>query len=91
MIASLAQRAEHVRAAEMERLLRRCPGLGERERMLMMGASLTIVSKLLHPAIARIRADASLDAATIAGLFDLDVAAALAESEAFAAGETARP
>jgi glutamyl-tRNA reductase len=55
VIASLTQKAESIREAELERLFARLPDLGERERMLITGASLTIVSKLLHSAIVRIR------------------------------------
>jgi glutamyl-tRNA reductase len=52
VISSLAQRAEQIRENELARLFARCPQLGERERMLITGASLTMLSKLLHPAFA---------------------------------------
>jgi glutamyl-tRNA reductase len=55
VIASLTQKAESIREAELERLFARIPGLTERERALITGTSLTIVSKLLHSAIVRIR------------------------------------
>jgi glutamyl-tRNA reductase len=55
VIASLTQKAETIREAELERLFARVPELTERQRMLITGASLTIVSKLLHSAIVRIR------------------------------------
>jgi len=55
VISSLTQKAEAIRAAELERLFARVPDLTERERMLITGTSLTIVSKLLHSAIVRIR------------------------------------
>ncbi len=55
VIASLVSKAEAIRAAELERLFARCPELSERERMLVTGMSLTIVSKLLHSAITKIR------------------------------------
>jgi glutamyl-tRNA reductase len=58
VIASLAQKAESIRNSELERLFGRCPDLSERERVLVSGMSLTIVSKLLHSAITRIRDDA---------------------------------
>jgi len=48
VISSLVKRAEALREAELERLFARCPELTERERMLITGMSLTIVSKLLH-------------------------------------------
>ena len=55
VIASLTQKAEAIREAELVRLFARCPELTERERALITGTSLTIVSKLLHSAIVRIR------------------------------------
>jgi glutamyl-tRNA reductase len=55
VIASLVQKAETIREGEVARLLARCPQLSERERTLITGMSLTIVSKLLHSAITRIR------------------------------------
>jgi glutamyl-tRNA reductase len=58
VIASLTQKAESIREAEVERLFARLPDLTERERSLITGMSLTIVSKLLHSAIVRIRGKA---------------------------------
>jgi glutamyl-tRNA reductase len=55
VISSLTQKAEAIREAELERLFARLPDLTERERSLITGMSLTIVSKLLHSAIVRIR------------------------------------
>jgi glutamyl-tRNA reductase len=55
VIASLTKKAESIREAELERLFARIPDLTERERALITGTSLTIVSKLLHSAIVRIR------------------------------------
>jgi glutamyl-tRNA reductase len=55
VIASLVGKAEAIRESELERLFARCPELTERERMLVTGMSLTIVSKLLHSAITKIR------------------------------------
>ncbi len=55
VIASLTQKAEAVRAAELDRLFARCPDLTPRERMLVTGMSLTIVSKLLHTAVTKVR------------------------------------
>ncbi len=59
VISSLVQRAETIRESELERLFARCPELTERERMLITGMSLTIISKLLHSAITKIRDKAS--------------------------------
>jgi glutamyl-tRNA reductase len=93
VVASLVQKAESIRSAEVERLLARCPELSERERMLITGASLTIISKLLHSVVTRLRERATAnhtEALTFAqildDLFDLRVraeeyAAAHAEAE----------
>jgi len=61
VIARLTQKAEAIRVAELERLFARCAGLGERERMLVTGMTMTIVSKLLHSAILKIREQATSD------------------------------
>jgi glutamyl-tRNA reductase len=81
VIARLTQKAEAIRAAELERLFARCPELGERERMLVTGMTMTIVSKLLHSAILKIREKATLDhadalssARVLDELFELDTA-----------------
>lgn len=63
VIARLTQKAEAIRAAELDRLLARCPELDERERMLVTGMTMTIVSKLLHSAILKIREQATIDRA----------------------------
>jgi len=55
VIASLVAKADAIRENEVARLFGRCPELSERERMLITGTSMTIVSKLLHSAITRIR------------------------------------
>jgi glutamyl-tRNA reductase len=80
VVSSLVQKAEAVREAEIERLFARCPELSERERMLITGASLTIISKLLHTALTKIRDRAASDrvealalARTLDELFDLRV------------------
>jgi glutamyl-tRNA reductase len=78
VISSLVQRAETIRESEIDRLFGRCPDLSERERMLITGMSLTIISKLLHTAITKIRdkaivnrAEALTDAHILNDLFDL--------------------
>jgi glutamyl-tRNA reductase len=55
VIASLTKKAEAVRVAELERLFSRCPDLSEREKMLITGMSMTIISKLLHTVVTKIR------------------------------------
>ncbi|MGH7715095.1 MAG: glutamyl-tRNA reductase, partial [Vulcanimicrobiaceae bacterium] len=78
IIASLTQKADTIREAELERLFTRCPELSERERMLIKGMSMTIISRLLHHPIMRIREKAISDeteaqhhARIIDELFDL--------------------
>ena len=61
VIARSTQKAEAIRAAELERLFARCPELDERERMLVTGMTMTIVSKLLHSAILKIREQGDVD------------------------------
>ena len=61
VIASLTKKAEAIRQAEIERLFARCPELSERERMLITGSSLSIISRLLHNVITRIRDNAPDD------------------------------
>ncbi len=73
VVSSLVQKADAIREAEIERLFARCPDLSERERMLITGASLTIVSKLLHGAVTKLRERATAnhaEAITIASLVD---------------------
>ncbi|HEY9086317.1 MAG TPA: glutamyl-tRNA reductase [Candidatus Tyrphobacter sp.] len=85
-IALLTQKAEAIRIAELERLFARCPELTERERMLVTGMSMTIVSKLLHSAIANIREKATAQEAEVLShvrvldeLFELNLAERIAE------------
>jgi glutamyl-tRNA reductase len=80
VVASLVQKADALREAEIERLFARCPELSERERMLITGASLTIVSKLLHGVVTKLRQRAAGDrsealalAQLLDELFDLRV------------------
>lgn len=86
VIASLTQKAEAIRAAEVERLLARCPDLSEREKMLIVGMSMTVVSKLLHSTVTRIREKAVHDrtealshARVLDELFELNLAEAIVE------------
>ena len=92
VISSLTQKAEAIRAAELERLFARLPELTERQRMLITGSSLTIVSKLLHSAIVRIRdkavenrAEALMHARILDELFELE---AMVEDPSFAPAPT---
>jgi glutamyl-tRNA reductase len=75
VLTALTQKAEAIRQAEMERLFARCPYLGDRERALITGATLRILSKLMHPAYSTIREARAPDDqnphAIIDDLFDL--------------------
>ncbi len=78
VIASLTRKAEVIRKTEIDRLFARCPDLSERERMLIAGSSLTIISKLLHNVVTRVRdkaetndAEALTHARILDELFDL--------------------
>jgi glutamyl-tRNA reductase len=80
VIASLTQKAEAIRIAELERLFLRCPALSEREKMLITGMSMTIISKLLHTAVTKIRdkavsnhSEALEDVRLLDELFELNV------------------
>jgi glutamyl-tRNA reductase len=81
VIATLTQKAEAIRAAELDRLFARCPDLTEREKLLVTGMTMTIVSKLLHSVILKIREKATLNhaealshARVLDELFELDLA-----------------
>jgi glutamyl-tRNA reductase len=88
VVSSLVQKAETIRMAEIERLFARCQDLSPRERMLITGASLTIISKLLHSAVTKLRDRANsnhAEALTLAQildeLFDLQVRSETSASE----------
>lgn len=55
VISSLTQKAETIREAEVERLFSRLPTLTDREKMLITNMSLTVISRLLHSVITKIR------------------------------------
>lgn len=81
VIASLTQKAELIREQEVERLLARIPHLSSRERELVVGSTMKIVSRLLHDAIERVRAraisqphTALAHARILDELFDLELA-----------------
>lgn len=81
VIASLTRKAEAIRIAELERLFARCPDLSARERMLVTGMSMTIISKLLHTAVTRVReralsnhSEALADVRLLDELFELNIA-----------------
>ncbi len=71
VVASLVEKAEAIRQAEIERLFGRCPELSDREKMLITGASLTIVSKMLHGVVTKLRQRAAGDRAEALALAQL--------------------
>ena len=86
VIASLTRKAEAIRIAELERLFARCPDLSEREKMLVTGMSMTIISKLLHTVVTKIRdkaltnhSEALAHVRILDELFDLNIAEELAK------------
>ena len=86
VIASLTQKAEAIRVNELARLFARCPDLTEREKMLVTGMSMTIVSKLLHSVVTKIRekatsnhAEALMHARMLNELFELNLTERIAE------------
>lgn len=86
VIASLTKKAESIRTAELERLFLRCPALSEREKMLVTGMSMTIISKLLHTVVTKIRdkavtnhSEALAHVQLLDELFELNLAEELAK------------
>ncbi len=80
VVASLTRKADALREAELDRLFARCPELDKRQRTLVTGLALRIVSKLLHPAISSMR-DGSLDRARLLDEIFALSQAALADDE----------
>lgn len=70
-IASLQQRAELIRTAELERALRKLGHLSDRDREIVKALSVGIVNKLLHQPVTRLRQAAGDDPAigTVIELF----------------------
>ena len=86
VIASLTKKAEAIRIAELERLFARCPDMSEREKMLATGMSMTIISKLLHTVVTKIRdkavtnhSEALAHVRLLDELFELNIAEELAK------------
>jgi glutamyl-tRNA reductase len=86
VIAAVTQKAEAIRIAELERVFSRTPEMSERERMLVTGMSMTIVSKLLHSVVVKLReklttdrAEAIAHALVLDELFELHLSEQMAE------------
>jgi glutamyl-tRNA reductase len=75
LIASLRTKAETIRQVEIEKLFSRLPELDRRQRELIVGASVSILNRLLHAPVTRLRESAA-DGAPVA---DPDLAAQLAD------------
>ena len=89
VISSLSRKAETIRKGEIDRLFSRCPELSDRQRMLIAGMSLTVISRLLHSAFSKMRERASVDcvdamvhSSIIEDLFDLHLGETQAEAVA---------
>jgi glutamyl-tRNA reductase len=55
LIASLRRKAEEIRSAEIERLFARMPELGAAQREMVVAASVTIINRLLHAPVTKLR------------------------------------
>jgi glutamyl-tRNA reductase len=62
LIASLRTKAEAIRQTEIDKLFSRLPELDERQRALIAGASVSILNRLLHAPVTRLRENAALGA-----------------------------
>jgi glutamyl-tRNA reductase len=77
LIANLRRRADEIRVAELEKLFARNPDLGERQREAIRATSVSIINKLLHVPLTRLREtvaeqpDVASEAALLEELFDL--------------------
>jgi|GEM_PF-5718797 glutamyl-tRNA reductase len=60
-VRALVQRADAIRASEVQRLFGRCPELSEKERVLIAAMSSALIGRLLHGAISKICDKAAVD------------------------------
>lgn len=65
LIRSLREKVEDIRQAEIQRLFNRLPGLSERDRELISGATATIVNKILNDPTLRVKEFAADEQADI--------------------------
>lgn len=74
LIAAIHQWAEEIRRCELEKTLRRLPGLTPEERRRLDALTAAIVNKILHQPISRLKdgADIALYRETLADLFGLE-------------------
>lgn len=72
-IGALRRQAEHIRAAELDRALRKLRHLSDRDRNVVAALSVGIVNKLLHEPVTRLRCDVDGELGAAArGLFGID-------------------
>jgi glutamyl-tRNA reductase len=79
LIADLRRKAEDIRSAEIQRLFARMPELDERQRKMVMVASVSIINKLLHAPLTKLRETA--DERAVLG--DEQLACAVLDLDAF--------
>jgi glutamyl-tRNA reductase len=60
VIASLRRKAEEIRSAEIQRLFSRMPELDDRQRKMVVAASVSIINRLLHAPVTKLRERAGL-------------------------------
>jgi glutamyl-tRNA reductase len=77
VIKTLRRKAEEIRSTEIERLFARMPELDDRQREMVIVASISIINKLLHAPVAKLRETVGerplLDEEQLAqAVFDLD-------------------
>jgi glutamyl-tRNA reductase len=78
LIASLRSKAEEIRDAEIQRLFARMPELDQRQRDLVKSASVSIINKLLHAPVTKLREAVGVDQPVdedqlLRAMLDLDV------------------
>jgi len=77
LIASLKEKAEQIRSAEIEKLFARIPELDEHQRQLVIATSVSMINKLLHAPVTKLRESAARseavdEAALVQTLLDVD-------------------
>jgi glutamyl-tRNA reductase len=95
LIASLRRKAEAIRLAEIGKLFARLPELDSHQRELIAGASVSILNKLLHAPVTRLRESAAESGAlrsdTTERLLDLETLGARLEEQLAEALRPPRP
>ena len=74
-VIALREKAEAIKREEVEKLLKRCPEIGEKEKKAIEGMAGSIINKLIHAPTVALREDAEdkdITIATIKRLYGLD-------------------